>query len=210
MANIMLTMMELQTAMLIGTSLKTVSQTMLVQQLPPLRKHFLSSLAPQLNTSNPSDFPIALNMMKLVKPKKDKKVTSHSNWDSSHTKIFTSYSHGTLFLFPKISSPAFLNSLSNMVEFQQTPTFTKFLPGTNPRNLVAKNLTSVTSLWTVLSQHLSSETRIFSSDIKDPTTISKFIQNGLHICQPMEKKANVHLLTFGNEIKLNIIISKKF
>lgn len=86
-----------------------------------------------------------------------------------------------------------------MVEFQLIPTFIKFLPGTNPSNLVVKNPTLATSSWTELSQLLSLETKIFSSDIKDPMTISKFIQNGPHICQPMEKKANVHLLTFGNE-----------
>ena len=115
-------------------------------------------------------------------------------------KISTSYIHGTPYQFPKTSFQEFLNLPVNMGEFQPIPTYTKFLPGINQNNLVVKNLTLETSLWMELSQHRSSEMRIFSSDIKDPMMISKSTKNGLHICQPME--ANVLLLLFGNEFEL--------
>jgi len=78
MANIMMVMMELQMVTLIGTSLKTVSLTTLGQQLQQLLKLSPSSLAPELNIFNLLDFLIVLNMTKLVKPMKEKKVTSHS------------------------------------------------------------------------------------------------------------------------------------
>ena len=114
-------------------------------------------------------------------------------------KIFTSYIHGTLYQSPKTSFLEFLNLPLNMAEFQPIPISTKFSPGINQKNLEVLNPTSVTSSWTELSQLQSLETKIFSSDIKDPMMISRFIQNGHHICQLMGQKASVHLLQCGNE-----------
>jgi len=135
-ASIMLITMEPQMAMPTGTSSKTVSPTMLDQQLPLQPKLYPLSLALLLNIFNQLDFQIVPNTMKLVKLMKEKKVTSHSKSDLNHMKMSISCSLGIRFQFRRISLVASLNLHSSMVEFQLIQTFTRFLPGTNQSNLV--------------------------------------------------------------------------
>lgn len=180
-ASITLITMEPQMVTPTGTSSKTVSPTMLDQQPTLQPKLYPLSLALLPNIFNQLDFQIVPNTMKLVKPMKGNKVTSHSKSDLSHMMMCISCLLGIRFRFLRISLVVSLNLPSSMVVFQLIQTFTRSLPGTNQSNLVAWNLTLVTSSWMALLPLPNSVTRIYSSDIKDRMMILKFTQNGLHI-----------------------------